>query len=1047
WGTYGGYDYNINFVNGVPYLYTGADGQNLVSPTPLTAAFNADRTIVELTLPSLQVGTPTALNVLADVNNAVFLPGDYSASPYTVRDAASLPPVADTGTKVGIVYSATTAANYFSPTAYSQLFMAAQNQAAAAGVPYDLLTEADLTNLTKLAAYDTLIFPSFRNVPAANVAAITDTLTTLTKNYHVGLITAGDFMTNDANNAALPGDSYSRMKSLLDVSRVDGANAVNVNVTAAPTTNPVMAGYTANELIHQYNNISTSYFTSTDGLGTTLANQNVNGVNQIAVMATQTGGRNVHFATDGMLADNNMLGHALDWTTQPTAGPDLSLHMSRNKAIVASRVDMDQAMETADVKPDSGPGIYDKLLPILTQWKQAYNFVGSYYIDIGNNPAEGQSTDWTLSKTYYNAMLAMGNEIGSHSYTHPEDTNILNPTQFQFEFQQSRQVIEQQLGLSGIGVAVPGAVETIATARQIAQYYPYMTGGASLIGAGYPGAIGYLTPADTNAVYIAPNTSFDFTLVGFQKLTAAQAEAAWAKEWGALTAHSDLPVVVWPWHDYGPTNWLTDAADAGYTTQMFTDFIARAAQAGSEFVTLADLAGRVASFEKSNLSYSFDAAANLLTATAASGGGSLGEFALDLGPGYTIRNVANWYAYDADSVFVPKAGGTFKIAVNGAADDVTHITKLADRSELLSLTGDGTNLAFSIVGEGHVLIDLKGGTGTTPQVSGATVASLTGEILDLQLTGLGQHDVSVTLTGAPPPPPTPGPIVGTAGNDTLTGTAGNDRIDGGLGADQMTGLAGDDTYVVDNTGDRVIEAANAGTDAVESSITYTLAANVENLTLTGTGAINGTGNALANVLTGNSGVNTLNGGAGDDRLDGKAGADRMTGGAGNDTYVVDNTGDVVTEASGGGTDKVESSITYTLAANVENLTLTGTGAINGTGNALVNTLVGNAGANLLNGAGGSDTLQGLGGNDTFIFQTALGTNNVDHIVDFAPGADHLQLARSVFTTLSVGPLTDAAFKDVAAGAVDANDRILYDHNTGTLSYDRDGSGNIAAPVV
>ena len=292
-----------------------------------------------------------------------------------------------------------------------------------------------------------------------------------------------------------------------------------------------MAGYTAGEVIHQYTNIGTSYFTSTDGLGTTLASQVVNGQTYNAVLATTTGGHNVHFATEGMLADNNMLAHALDWTTQPASGPQLSLHMSRDKAIVASRVDMDQAMGTADVHPATGPGIYDALLPILAQWKQAYNFVGSYYIDIGNNAAQGQTTDWAYSKPYYDQMLAMGNEIGSHSYTHPDDTNLLTAAQIQFEFQQSRQVIEQQLGLTNIGVAVPGAPETIGTAQQIAQYYPYISGGASLIGAGYPGAIGYLTPGDMNSVYIAPNTSFDFTLVGFQKLTVEQAEAAWAKEW------------------------------------------------------------------------------------------------------------------------------------------------------------------------------------------------------------------------------------------------------------------------------------------------------------------------------------------------------------------------------------------------------------------------------------------------------------------------------------------------------------------------------------
>ena len=239
-GTYGGYDYNITFAaDGKPYLYTGADGQTLVSPTPLTYAFSADKTAVEFVLPLAQIGSAaTSVNILADVNNTTFLPGDYAAGPYTVIDTATLPVVTDTSHKVGIVYSATTAAQYFSATAYSQLFMSVQNQAAAAGVPYDLLTEADLTDLAKLASYDTLIFPSFRNVPADKVTAIQDTLTTLVKNYHVGLITAGDFMTNDATGAALPGDSYARMKALLDISRVDGASGVNVDVVAGTSYQP-----------------------------------------------------------------------------------------------------------------------------------------------------------------------------------------------------------------------------------------------------------------------------------------------------------------------------------------------------------------------------------------------------------------------------------------------------------------------------------------------------------------------------------------------------------------------------------------------------------------------------------------------------------------------------------------------------------------------------------------------------------------------------------------------------------------------------------------
>src|SRR5690606_31611019 len=124
------------------------------------------------------------------------------------------------------------------------------------------------------------------------------------------------------------------------------------------------------------------------------------------------------FSTDAVMADNNLLGKAIDWVMGD--GPEVSLHMSRNSEIVASRIDLDQSQETYDVDgPDgtTGQGIYDTLLPIPQQWKAQYNFVGSYYANIGLNPPD-QTTDWVLSKPYYDQLPAMGNEIGSHSYTH-----------------------------------------------------------------------------------------------------------------------------------------------------------------------------------------------------------------------------------------------------------------------------------------------------------------------------------------------------------------------------------------------------------------------------------------------------------------------------------------------------------------------------------------------------------------------------------------------------------------------------------------------------
>jgi len=439
-------------------------------------------------------------------------------------------------------------------------------------------------------------------------------------------------------------------------------------------------------------------------------------------------------------------------------------------------------------------------------------------------------------------------------------------------------------------------------------------------------------------------------------------------------------------------------------------------------------------------------------------------------------------------------------------------------------------------------------------------------------------------------------IIGNASNNVLTGNAGNDTLDGGLGNDTLIGGLGDDTYFVDSTLDVVVEALNEGLDTVNSSVSHTLAANVEVLTLTGT-ALTGTGNALANTITGNASNNTLNGDAGNDTLtgglgndtfvfnsplaasnvdaitdfvtgdflqlnrgiftglsggttltapeflaaagataattaqqrivydsssgalrydsdgvggaaavvfanltpnapltnaaitltgnivingtagndtltgtagndtinglagndtiiglagndiiDGGTGTDTMIGGLGDDTFFVDSALDLVVEAFNEGVDTVNSSVNFTLAANVENLTLTGTALI-GTGNDLANQLAGSASNNTLNGGLGNDTLTGGLGNDTFVFNSPL-AGNIDGITDFATG-DVLQLNRSVFGGLSGGTTLTAPEFLAAAGATaatTAQQRIIYDISSGALRYDSDGVGGAAAVV-
>ena len=205
---------------------------------------------------------------------------------------------------------------------------------------------------------------------------------------------------------------------------------------------------------------------------------------------------------------------------------------------------------------------------------------------------------------------------------------------------------------------------------------------------------------------------------------------------------------------------------------------------------------------------------------------------------------------------------------------------------------------------------------------------------------------------------------GGAGADTIRGNSANNVLDGRGGADTLTGLTGNDTFIVDNAGDKVIEVGSSGVDTVRTSVSYTLgaSANVEVLTTLGvttTTAINLTGNSQVNSLIGNAAANLL---------DGKGGADTMSGAKGNDRYMIDNAGDRIIEAAGQGTDSASTTASYTLGlgVSVETLTALGNAALSLTGNQFANTLVGNAAGNTLNGGTGIDTMSGLAGNDTYI---------------------------------------------------------------------------------
>ncbi|MFN9400997.1 MAG: bluetail domain-containing putative surface protein, partial [Dolichospermum sp.] len=332
------------------------------------------------------------------------------------------------------------------------------------------------------------------------------------------------------------------------------------------------------------------------------------------------------------------------------------------------------------------------------------------------------------------------------------------------------------------------------------------------------------------------------------------------------------------------------------------------------------------------------------------------------------------------------------------------------------VTSNALTVNYTVGGTATIGTDYTGiaTAGTTKIVTFAANSSIATVTVDPTADNTVESNETVALTLASETGYTIGTtnaVTGTITNDDpFTGTSNADTLIGTTGADILIGLAGNDTYTVNHVGDIVTEALNAGTDLVNASISYTLPNNVENLTLTGSSNINGTGNSLDNTLTGNSGNNTLTGNAGNDTLNGGAGIDILIGGLGNDVYVVDTTTDTITENANEGTDTVQSSVTYTLGNNLENLTLTGAAAINGTGNAGNNTITGNSGNNTLNGGAGRDILTGGVGSDIFVFRFGQSpVSGADRITDFAIGTDKIDL----LTSLGVAMNAPTAFTRAA----------------------------------
>jgi len=350
----------------------------------------------------------------------------------------------------------------------------------------------------------------------------------------------------------------------------------------------------------------------------------------------------------------------------------------------------------------------------------------------------------------------------------------------------------------------------------------------------------------------------------------------------------------------------------------------------------------------------------------------------------------------AANVLTGNNGGN--VLAGGASDDLL----LGEAGNDTLNGGPGADTMNGGANNDVIIVDNAGdqaiGGGGIDRVNASINFSLGADIENLTLTGSGNirgtgNNLSNTIVGNGGN----NTLFGSGGHDSLVGNAGNDTVNGGVGIDTMKGGAGNDLLIVDNVNDQAL--GGGGNDTVNAAVNFSLAGDVENLTLTGAGNVRGTGNALGNTIIGNGGNNnlfgsngrdSLLGNAGNDTVNGGAGIDTMKGGAGNDLLIVDNASDQA--LGGGGTDTVNAAVNFTLANDVENLTLVGSANVNGTGNFFANVIAGNGGRNALSGNGGNDRLTGNNGDDTLNGgannDTLLGGNGND-LFDGGNGNDDL----------------------------------------------------------
>jgi len=628
--------------------------------------------------------------------------------------------------RVAIIHSGTTAAVQPDPFHHPMAVAYAQAHCVMAGLPFALLSEDMACDAERLTEFGAVVAPAWSHSRTGTANAFSRAVHKVRSHRPLGIVAIGDLLAELTAGDARTFSTMQPIRALFGFRRIHTLRGGSIDVHRVVHTHAVLPPVAGDGPILRLERVEAPVYTTVSrDENTTLLAYRLGSLEFPAVIAGSRGGRNVFFSDHQLCTRLGNLWRAIRWAVLGDR-PPATLVNTREVFLFATRFDMDQSADASDLER-----VEKASVDLLVQWRQEREFVASCYINTVD-PVEGTEVDWQVTGPLWRRLGDLDYEIGSHSRSHPYDTAALDDAAIDSEFMDSAREISDRIARPVTGVAIPGNPEPLSLIDRLDRDFRHVSGRVASLGTAFPGGYGWLHP-DHRIVYFFPGLVPDFTLVHWEGRSSDQAAQSWLDDTAEFLDKGCAPLVHCLWHDYGPVE-----GEARYERGMYQRLLDFAASRGAEFVNLSDAERRFRAIAGATFETSIRDGFTRVRVS----GRDLGRCALRLGDGYGESSVGEWYAFDRERILLAESGASFTLDTTHDRAPVTRITRLAPRTTLLDVHGDGRRVEFTIEGGGEVVVWLAADGPAAVEAPSAKVRR-EGRTVRLLFPRPGTHEASV----------------------------------------------------------------------------------------------------------------------------------------------------------------------------------------------------------------------------------------------------------------------------------------------------------------